>query len=99
MFFFFLFKSVGGNISVFIQRQISRMMHKQNKGSDFLPMQTLSIVLMSLIFHCELARINFCPSRRELEWGIGRIRGGLKNPPHPVRGAGGGGGGGRGGGF
>ena len=44
------------------------MMRKQNKGSDFLPMQTrknseLSIILTSLIFHCELARINFCPPR------------------------------------
>ena len=44
------------------------MMRKQNKGSDFLPMQTrtnseLSIILMSLIFHCELARINFFPPR------------------------------------
>ena len=43
-------------------------MRKQNKGSDFLPMQTrknseLSIILTSLIFHCELARINFCPLR------------------------------------
>ena len=43
-------------------------MHKQNKGSDFLPMQTrknseLSIILTSLIFRCELARINFCPPR------------------------------------
>ena len=42
------------------------MMRKQNKGFDFLPMQTrknseLSIILTSLIFHCELARINFCP--------------------------------------
>ena len=42
------------------------MMRKQNKGSDFLPMKTrktseLSIILTSLIFHCELARINFCP--------------------------------------
>ena len=91
------------------------MMRKQNKGSDFLPMQTrknteLSIILTSLIFHCELARINFCPprsstgkwvvlrrelggnaaetrwtknpSRWELEWGIRKIHGGLKNPPH-----------------
>ena len=33
------------------------------------------------------------PSRRELEWGIGRIRGGLKNQPHWVGGGGGGGGG------
>ena len=44
------------------------MMRKQNKGSDFLPMQTrknseLSIILTSLIFHGELARINFCPPR------------------------------------
>ena len=44
------------------------MMHKQNKGSDFLPMQTwknseLSIILTSLIFYCELARINLCPPR------------------------------------
>ena len=44
------------------------MMRKQNKGSDVLPMQTrknseLSIILMSQIFHCELARINFCPPR------------------------------------
>ena len=44
------------------------MMRKQNKGSDFLPMQTrknseLSIILTSLIFHCELATINFCPPR------------------------------------
>ena len=44
------------------------MMHKQNKGSDFLPMQTrknseLSIILTSLIFYCELARINFCSPR------------------------------------
>ena len=44
------------------------MMRKQNKGSDFLPMQTwknseLSIILMSLIFHYELAMINFCPPR------------------------------------
>ena len=44
------------------------MMRKQNKGSDFLPMQTgknseLSIILTSLIFHCELAMINFCPLR------------------------------------
>ena len=44
------------------------MMRKQNKGSDFLPMQTrknseLSIILTSLIFHCELAMINFCPRR------------------------------------
>ena len=44
------------------------MMRKQNKGSEFLPMQTwknseLSIILTSLIFHCELARINFCPPR------------------------------------
>ena len=44
------------------------MMRKQNKGSDFLPMQTrknseLSIILTSLIFHCEFARINFCPPR------------------------------------
>ena len=37
------------------------MVRKQNKGSDFLPMQTLSIILTSLIFHCELERINFCP--------------------------------------
>ena len=51
------------------------MMRKQNKGSDFLPMQTrknseLSIILTSLKFHCELARINFCGKwvvmRREL---------------------------------
>ena len=41
--FFFLFKSLGGNISVFIQRQISRMMHKQNKGFRFVPMQTRKI--------------------------------------------------------
>ena len=44
------------------------MMRKQNKGSDCLLMQTrknpeLSIILTSLIFHCELARINFCPPR------------------------------------
>ena len=44
------------------------MMRKQNKGSDFLPMQTrknseLSIILTSLIFHCEFERINFCPPR------------------------------------
>ena len=44
------------------------MMRKQNKVSDFLPMQTrknseLSIILTSRIFHCELARINFCPLR------------------------------------
>ena len=44
------------------------MMRKQNKGSDFLLMQTqknseLSIILTSLIFHCELTRINFCPPR------------------------------------
>ena len=44
------------------------MMRKQNKGSDFLPVQTrknseLSIILTSLIFHCELAMINFCPPR------------------------------------
>ena len=44
------------------------MMRKQNKCSDFLPMQTrknweLSIILMSPIFHCEFARINFCPPR------------------------------------
>ena len=44
------------------------MMRKQNKGSDFLPMQTrknseLSIILTSLIFHCKLAMINFCPPR------------------------------------
>ena len=43
-------------------------MSKQNKGFDFLPMQTrknseLSIILTSLIFHCELATINFCPLR------------------------------------
>ena len=55
-------------MSVFIQCQISRMMRKQNKGSDFLPVQTrknseLSIILTSLIFHCELAMINFCPPR------------------------------------
>ena len=42
------------------------MMRKQNKGSDFLPMQTrknseLSIILTSLIFHCKLAMINICP--------------------------------------
>ena len=47
------------------------MMRKQNKGSDFLPMQTrknseLSIILTSLIFHCELARINFCPPRSSI---------------------------------
>ena len=44
------------------------MMRKQNKGSDFLPMQTrknseLSIILTSLILHCELAMVNFCPPR------------------------------------
>ena len=44
------------------------MMRKQNKGFDFLPMQTrknseLSIILTSLIFHCKLTRINFCPPR------------------------------------
>ena len=44
------------------------MMRKQNKGSDFLTMQTrknseLSIILTSLIFHCKLAMINFCPPR------------------------------------
>ena len=44
------------------------MMRKQNKGSIFLPMQTrknseLSIILTSLIFHCELAMINICPPR------------------------------------
>ena len=44
------------------------MMRKQNKGSDFLPMQTrknseLSIILTSLIFHCESAKIKFCPPR------------------------------------
>ena len=44
------------------------MMGKQNKGSDFLPIQTrknseLSIILTSLIFHCELTRIIFCPPR------------------------------------
>ena len=43
-------------------------MRKQNKGSAFLPMQSrknseLSIILTSLIFHCELPRINFCPPR------------------------------------
>ena len=98
------------------------MMCKQNKGSDFLPMQTrknseLSIILTSLIFHCKLARINFCPprsstgkwwfcggnsaetrwtknkSRWEMEWGIRKIRGGLKNQPHRFGGGGGGGGG------
>ena len=47
------------------------MMHKQNKGSDFLPMQTrknseLSIILTSLIYHCELARINFCLPRSSI---------------------------------
>ena len=42
------------------------MMCKQNKGSDFLANSEnleLSIILTSLIFHCELARINFCPLR------------------------------------
>ena len=44
------------------------MMRKQNKGSDILAMQTrknseLSIILTSLIFHCELAMINFCQPR------------------------------------
>ena len=44
------------------------MMHKQIKGSDFLPMQTrknseLSIILTSQISHFELASINFCPPR------------------------------------
>ena len=47
------------------------MMRKKNKGSDFLPMQTrknseLSIILTSLIVHCELARINFCPPRSSI---------------------------------
>ena len=47
------------------------MMRKQNKGSDFLPMQIwknseLSIILTSLIFHCELAMINFCPPRSSI---------------------------------
>ena len=50
------------------------MMRKQNKGFDFVPMQTqknweLSIILTSLIFHCELSRINFCPPRSSTgEW-------------------------------
>ena len=44
------------------------MIGKQNKGSDFLHVQTrkkseLSIILTSLIFHCELATVNFCPPR------------------------------------
>ena len=45
------------------------MMCKQNKGPDFLPMQTrkirraLSIILTSLIFHCKLARMNFFQPR------------------------------------
>ena len=91
------------------------MMRKQNKGSDFLPMQSrknseLSIILTSLIFHCELAMINFLkvhvsgwfcggnsaetrwmknPLRRELEWGIRKIRGGLKNQPQRFGGRGG----------
>ena len=62
------------------------MMRKQNKGSDFLPMQTLknselSIILTSLIFHCELARINFCPPRSSTgKWVVLRRELGEKNP-------------------